>query len=131
MIGIPAETDDRISGVMWGVLCHTSGSQPVLAPQVCDLETVLTTERARAEEAEKATARAERRLKQAVKGARCISYMYTISRCPASIMRPSLCVSILQLRRCSLQSGASPLMTISASVKCAIQGLREALKLAP
>ncbi|CAK0736710.1 hypothetical protein CVIRNUC_000790 [Coccomyxa viridis] len=38
--------------------------------KVCDLETVLTIERARAEEAEKATARAERCLKQAIKGAR-------------------------------------------------------------
>ena len=46
-------------------------NQPVLALQVCDLETVLTFERARAEEAEKATARAERRWKQAVKEARC------------------------------------------------------------
>ena len=91
------------------MLCHTSGSQPFLASQLCDLETVLTIERARAEEAEKATARAERRLKQAVKGARCIFYMYAVYHCPTSNMRPFLCMSFLQLRRCSLQSGTSRL----------------------
>ena len=38
--------------------------------QVCDLETTLTIERARAEEAEKAAAQAERRLQQAFREAR-------------------------------------------------------------
>ena len=47
-------------------LCKCSGC--VL--QVCDLETTLTIERARAEEAEKVAARAERRLRQAFMEAR-------------------------------------------------------------
>ena len=75
--------------------------------QVCDLETVLTIERARAEEAEKATARAERCMKQAVKEARCDAHMLAVLDGPNSIIRPLSCTSFLQLRRCSLQSMAS------------------------
>ena len=72
-----------IVGPIQHMLRQTSRTEPTLASQVCDLETVLTIERARAEEAEKATARAERCLKQAIKGARCISHMCVVSHCPA------------------------------------------------
>ena len=116
---------------MWERLSRTLRTQRILALQVCDLETVLTIERARAEEAEKATARAERRLKQAVKEARCICYMYAISHCPDSIKRPSDVPPSFSSKDALCSQARVTWMMISASVKCAIQGLRDALKLAP
>lgn len=46
--------------------------------QLCDMETTLTIERARAEEAEKAAAKAERRMQQAVREARWGLLVYSL-----------------------------------------------------
>ena len=100
-------------------------TQQILALQLCDLETVLTIERARAEEAEKAAARAERRLKQAIKEevVRCISHMSAVSHSLRQHYKTLWCMSFLQLRTALCYQEQVTCM-LSVSFKSSIQGLK-------